>query len=56
MAFPLNARMIAVWQRPSANIAELAKQAPADFCSEGDGAAGLLQWRTPGDAAARGIW
>ena len=31
MAFPLNARMIALSQRPFANIAELAKQAPTDF-------------------------
>jgi hypothetical protein len=31
MAFPLRARMIALWQRPPTNITELAKQAPAEF-------------------------
>jgi hypothetical protein len=31
MAFPLRARMIALWQRPPTNITELAKQAPTEF-------------------------
>jgi hypothetical protein len=42
MAFPLRARMIALWQRPPTNITELAKQAPAEFAVQ-TRAAGPLQ-------------